>query len=137
MVKITVTKTGTVVFGSGTYYMNQGREIFVIGKMPPKENVAGTFQKSIPENFDLWGGNAVSRKLVTAILARAKKISKKKTVKKKKFKCGYCGCTGGFEKGNTSKNYHCRCCGQIVRDGKVVSEHSERSERYSHPRYNR
>ena len=80
--KITVTKTGTAIFGSGTYYLNQHREIFIIGKMPPRENIAGAFQKAIPENFDLWGGNAASRKIVTAILKKAKEIAKRKPLHK-------------------------------------------------------
>lgn len=82
--KITVSKRGTVIFGDGTYYLDQNRRIFVINRLPLKHMIAGTFQFAIPEKFDLWGGDAKSRKIVTELLRRAREIVKKSELKAKK-----------------------------------------------------
>jgi|WetSurMetagenome_2_1015567.scaffolds.fasta_scaffold134922_2 hypothetical protein len=76
--KVLVSKTGTLGFNGGDYLLNQDREIFIINKHMKPENVAGSFEIKLPENFDLWGGNAESRKLVTEMLKKGKAIAAKK-----------------------------------------------------------
>lgn len=80
--KVTVSKTGGLSFSDGYIHLSQNREIFIIGKQLGKDNIAGTFTITLPENFDIYGRDATSRKLVAEMLKKGKAIAAKANVKK-------------------------------------------------------
>lgn len=82
--KFIVTKGGSVTTPTGYVYIAQNRNIAIIGKLPKKEDIAGSFEMEVPEEFDPLSPKYYD--LVTKILNIAKKIAgitqKKKPVKK-------------------------------------------------------
>lgn len=74
-VQVQVTKNGTICFNRGDIRLSQDRNIWIINKTVKPEEVVGHFSVKLPDNFDLYGGNAESRKVVAAILKKGKEVA--------------------------------------------------------------
>lgn len=71
-----VLKDGTVCFNNGDIRLSQDRRIWIINKRPDADAVIGHFSAKLPDKFDLWGGDAESRKAVAEILKTGKEIKR-------------------------------------------------------------
>ena len=74
-VRVVVQKGGTLCFNDGDIRLSQDRRIWIINKRPEPETVIGHFSAKLPDKFDLYGGNAESRKVVAEMLKNGAEIA--------------------------------------------------------------
>jgi hypothetical protein len=73
--QVLVTKDGSLGFNRGDVRLSQGRMVAIINKELTKDQIIGHFSVKLPDDFDLWGGNAASRKAVTEMLEKGRVIA--------------------------------------------------------------